>query len=188
MTFRHGRIAGKHQKGDLIREGRNAEDIAAHIRRHEQHDAVREAYRGETKRLADLLRAEGLDAVADLIKRGRWRKRDARSQVDEMAHRIAAELGWREELVRQRHKGGRLPRHDRPRLIEGKLTDMAEMGELDPLSPANADQERVRHDRARLKDRIRKILEHKPAAKALAANHPAGRKRKRIAGKARAST
>jgi hypothetical protein len=112
---------------------RTQEQAAHHWRRHEQHDAVRDAYRGNTKPLADLLRAEGLDAVADLIERGTWRKRDARSQVDEMAHEIAAAVRLNEGLVR-RNNGGKLPRGTRPRLIQEACAAWAEYGEFDSLS------------------------------------------------------
>jgi hypothetical protein len=157
MTFRHGRIAGKHEEGDLIREGRNAEDAAAHMRRHQEREAIREAYQNKPARLAALYREEGKEELADLIERGRWsRKRGALSLFNSKAdikQEVIANVRtheWRE----RRANGGTLPRGSRPRFVEGKLTDMAEMGELDRLSPANADQERVSYDRECLKAEI----------------------------------
>jgi hypothetical protein len=79
------------------------------------------------------------------------------------------------ERRERRANGGKLPRGSRPRLVEGKLGDMAEYGELDGLSPANADQERVSYDRECLKAEIIADLRRGPK-----------RRKRKAAGKARA--
>jgi hypothetical protein len=136
---------------------RTVEDIRARLRRGEEREAIREAYQNKPARLAALLREEGEDELADLIESGRWsRKRGALPLLNSKAD-IKQEVIFNvrtHEWRLRRANGGKLPRGSRPRLVEGKLADMAEMGELDGLSPANADQEQVSYDRECLKAEI----------------------------------
>jgi hypothetical protein len=185
-----GRVPGPAHDAFNYRE-RTFEDVEAHLFRANQSDLVRRVYRGDKAPLAEALRADGLHLVADVIERGKYRKRGARSLVDEVAHLIAAEVRWREGLVRH---GRRLVRNTRLPRIEQVLANLAAAGELDALHPLrvrNANPKRVDADRKRLRDNIRKILEHMPPGSALSAKKalpaPAGRKRKPTR-KPRAST
>lgn len=113
------------------------EELAQRWLRVAQGDLVRRAHRGDTAPLAEALRAVDLHQVADLIEDGKWRKRDARTQADEMAHEIARVVRSQERRV-HRDNGGKLPRGTRPRLIEAVCTALAENDELVGLEAAQA--------------------------------------------------
>jgi hypothetical protein len=136
---------------------RTVEDIRARLRRGEEREAIREAYQNKPARLAALYREEGKDELAALIECGRWsRKRGALPLLNSKAdikQEVIANVRTHERRER-RANGGKLPRGARLRFVESKLADMAELGELDGLSLANADQERVSYDRECLKAEI----------------------------------
>src|SRR5262245_24088372 len=75
---------------------------------------------GRAKRdVCDLLRAGGLDAVADLVERGSWPKRGApvRNEAAEAVRYIVAVMRGRERLHRTRN-GGRLHKSQRRALLD----------------------------------------------------------------------
>jgi hypothetical protein len=105
------------------------------IRRSQQAEAVAKAYRGDTKPVCELLRADGWHDVADLIERGRWNKRDAPHEPDRYADvksGLVARMRWRAR--RQRFaKGEQIP------WLTDLMSKMAEGGDLSGVSVAERD-------------------------------------------------
>jgi hypothetical protein len=141
---------------------RTVEDVDAHLRRHQERlrrhqedDAIRQAYRNNTALLVDLYRAAGRDTLADLIERGRWNgKRDAPplSRADDIVRQVIGIVRLQEQRLR-RANGGKLPRNTRPPLIKTMLNAFGDAGELEGLADA------VREG---LADAIRTVLNREP--------------------------
>jgi hypothetical protein len=115
------------------------------LRRYELEELVPRVRRGDKHakaRAAELLRAEGLHAIAELIEDARWPKRGAPSLnpfKEKKDYFVAVMRGQR------KYRDGRFRKGERQALLDEILIEYAELGELDPLSDA---------DRARLRDEV----------------------------------
>ena len=62
------------------------EELNAYWRQRQKPYAIRKAHHNNTAPLVALLREDGEDELADLIKRGRWSKRGAPPLLDSATH------------------------------------------------------------------------------------------------------
>jgi hypothetical protein len=83
----------------------------------------------------ELLRAKGLDQVADLIESGKYPKRGT-PLLDAVAQtkREIVPVMRRQEAFQRRRNGDKLRKGQRLRLLDSIMTKMAENGDLDHIS------------------------------------------------------
>ena len=120
---------------------RSYEDVQRLRRRFQQHKAAQKAYRGDPGDVAAVLRAEGLDAFADLIEQ----------QLKPSKRRVPAPPGSFDEIkqqviriMRARSRRRKFAAGERSEYLDALLTRMAEEHDLECLS--DAERERLRRD------------------------------------------
>ena len=155
------------------------------MRLHRRAEAIRLAYHDKPKKLCALLRAEGQDDIAELIKdaKGFHKRRAPVDERTEIKQLIVALVRGEEKRVKARY--GKLPWGTRSKLINKYMGLLAEAGELDynnrdPQGNYRPDDE-IWYERGELRAEIRKDLERGEKPKTLAKSPPrnmktAGRK------------